>query len=85
MTVDGLDGGERGARGPNPVRLVHGSCAQPGAVAFRLNPLRGPVSETSIRIGIAKLYEGDYAVQVLFNAQENAKPMACGDVPDETP
>lgn len=84
VTVDGLDGGERAALGANPVRIVHGTCAKPGEVAFQLNPLTGPTSETKIKVGIDELYNGDYAVQVLFSKTREAA-LACGEVPDDPP
>ncbi len=84
VTVDGLDGGERPGQGPNPVRVVRGSCDDPGNVAFELKPLRGPTSETTIGIGIDELYEGDFAVEVLFS-RDRPEALACGDVPDEPP
>jgi hypothetical protein len=84
VIVDGLDAGERAGEGPNPVRLVRGSCAEPGRVAFQLTPLRGSTSETTIPIGIDELYEGDFAIEVLFS-KSNSEALACGDVPDEPP
>jgi hypothetical protein len=84
VTVDGLDTSEQPGAGRNPVRIVRGSCERPGAVAFRLPPLTASGSEKRIAVGIDELYEGDYAVQVLFT-QDEAEALACGDVPDEPP
>jgi hypothetical protein len=84
VTVDGFDGAERPGAGANPVRVVRGSCDEPGGVAFELKPLRGPTSETTIGIGIDELYEGDFAVEVLFSS-DRPEALACGDVPDEPP
>ncbi len=53
-------------------------------MAYELRPLDGAVSETEIDTGIDRLYERDYAVQVLF-AETGTKVLACGDLPDEPP
>ena len=84
VTVDGLDGGERAGLGPNPVRLVQGTCAEPREVAFELNALTGASSETTINVGLDQLYNREYAVQVLF-AETRKDPLACGEVPDDPP
>ena len=84
VTVDGLDQAEQAGLGPNPVRIVEGTSERPGAVAFQLPALTGSGSEKRLEVGIADLYEGDYAVQVLFSKGRD-EPMACGDVPDEPP
>ncbi len=84
VTIDGLDGAERGALGANAARIVVGSCEEPGEVAYELRPLDGAVSETEIDTGIDRLYEGEYAVEVLF-AETGSKVLACGDFPDEPP
>ena len=84
VTVDGLDRAEQAGLGPNPVRIVEGSCERPGAVAFQLPALTGSGSAKRLEVGIADLYEGDYAVQVLFSKGRD-EPMACGDVPDDPP
>ena len=84
VTVDGLDQAEQPGLGPNPVRIVKGSCDRPGAVAFRLPVLTASGSEKRLEVGIDELYEGDYAVQVLFSKGKD-EPLACGDVPDEPP
>ena len=84
VTVDGLDGGERAGLGANPVRIVNGTCATPGEVAFKLDALTGASSETKINVGLDQLYDGEYAVQVLFSeTREDA--LACGEVPDNPP
>ena len=84
ITIDGLDAGERGALGPNAARIVQGSCERPGEVAFELRPLEGSSTETEIETGIDRLYEGEYAVQVLFG-EAGSRVAACGDLPDEAP
>ncbi len=84
VTVDGLDASEQPGLGPNPVRIVEGSCERPGDVAFPLSALTGSGSETRLDVGINEFYTGDYALQVLFS-KERAEPLACGDVPDEPP
>ena len=84
VTIDGLDGAERGALGPNAARIVVGSCEEPAQVVYELRPLDGATSETEIDAGIDHLYEGDYAVQVLFG-KTGSKVLACGDLPDEPP
>ena len=83
VTVDGLDGAEQPGLGTNPVRIIKGSCDRPGKVAFRLPPLTPTGSEKRIPIGIDALYQGDYAVQVLFS--KDGKPFACGNTPDKPP
>jgi hypothetical protein len=84
VTVDGLDQAEQAGLGPNPVRIVEGSCERPGGVAFQLPSLSASGSEKRLEVGIDELYEGDYAVQVLFSKGRD-EPMACGDVPDDPP
>ena len=84
VTVDGFDGGERAGPGANPVRIVNGTCAEPGKVAFKLDALTGASSETKINVGLDKLYNGEYAVQVLFSKTRD-DALACGEVPDEPP
>jgi hypothetical protein len=84
VTVDGLDGSERAGPGPNPVRIVRGTCASPGDVAFDLDELAGPSSESTIRVGINELYSGQYALQVLFS-DSGSEAMACGELPDRPP
>ena len=84
VIVDGFDAGERAGKGLNPVRLVRGSCDEPGRVAFQMTPLRGSTSETTIPISIDELYEGDFAIEVLFS-KANSEALACGDVPEEPP
>jgi hypothetical protein len=84
VTVDGLDGGERAGLGANPVRIVHGTCAEPGEVAFELRPLTGSSAESTIDVGLDELYNGEYAIQVLFSETRN-DPLACGGLPDEPP
>ena len=84
VTVDGLDASEQPGAGRNPVRIVKGSCESPGAVAFRLPALTASGSEKRIAVGIDELYDGDYAVQVLFS-KDDVEALACGDVPDEPP
>ena len=84
VTVDGLDGGERAGLGANPVRIVNGTCATPGEVAFKLDALTGASSETKINVGLDQLYNGEYAVQVLFSKTRD-DALACGEVPDNPP
>jgi hypothetical protein len=84
VTIDGLDGGERAGLGANPVRIVNGTCATPGETAFELHALTGDVSETRINVGLDQLYNGQYAVQVLFSETRN-DALACGEVPDDPP
>jgi hypothetical protein len=68
----------------NPVRIVHGTCAKPGEVAFELSALTGPSSETTINVGIDELYNGEYAIQVLFSKTREAA-LVCGEVPADPP
>jgi hypothetical protein len=84
VRVDGLDGGERAGLGPNPVQIVHGTCAKPGEVAFELQPLTGASAESTIEVGLDELYNGEYAVRVLFSETRD-DPLACGEVPDDPP
>jgi hypothetical protein len=84
VTVDGLDGGERAGLGPNPMQIVHGTCAKPGEVAFELQPLTGASAESTIEVGLDELYNGEYAIQVLFSETRH-DPLACGEVPDDPP
>ena len=84
VTVDGLDGGERAGLGPNPVRIVQGTCGEPGEVAFALKPLTGASSETKLNVGLDELYNHEYAIQVLFSETRD-DALACGEVPDDPP
>jgi len=84
VTVDGLDGGERAGLGPNPVRIVQGTCGEPGEVAFALKPLTGASSETKLNVGLDQLYDHEYAIQVLFSETRD-DALACGEVPDDPP
>ena len=52
IIVDGLDEGEPAGGGPNPVRLVRGSCDDPLSVVAELESLQGPVSTTTVDRGL---------------------------------
>ncbi|HJU48796.1 MAG TPA: hypothetical protein VJ689_11710 [Gaiellaceae bacterium] len=84
VRIDGLDEGEPSGGGANPARLVKGSCDEPGAVAFELEPLKGPLSETTVDVGLPELFAGEYAIEVLLTADQ-PRQIACGEVPDDAP
>jgi hypothetical protein len=84
VQIDGLDEGEPSGGGANPARLVKGSCDQPGEVAFELQALEGPLSKTTVDVGLPELFAGDYAIEVLLTADQ-PQQIACGDVPDDAP
>jgi hypothetical protein len=84
VIVDGLDEGEPGGGGANPIRLYRGSCDQLGAVVRQLEPLKGSTSKTTIRLGVSSLLDGEYAIAVALPRSQDAL-LACGDVPDGAP
>ena len=85
IIVDGLDEGEPAGGGPNPVRLVRGSCDDPLSVVAELESLQGPVSTTTVDLGLTTLLNGDYAVEVRLTKGQAEVVIACGDVPDDLP
>jgi hypothetical protein len=80
ILVDGI--GEQSGGGANPVQLRRGSCDEPGEVVLTLPRLQGSSTETEVQLGMVELFEGDYAVVVELAG--GAKPIACGNVPDES-
>jgi hypothetical protein len=82
IVVDGLDEGEAGGGGPNPVRLLGGTCDDPGEIVAELEDLRGPSSETTVDVGLDELLSGEYAVEVSL-PRRASEAVACGEVPDE--
>lgn len=85
IIVDGLDEGEPAGGGPNPVRLVRGSCDDPLSVVAELENLQGPVSTTTVDLGLTALLNGDHAVEVGLTKRQAEVVIACGDVPDDLP
>ena len=85
IIVDGLDEGEPAGGGPNPVRLVRGSCDDPLSVVAELENLQGPVSTTTVDLGLTALLNGDHAVEVGLTKRQAEVVIACGDVPDNLP
>ena len=83
IRVDGVDEGEPGGGGANPVELRRGSCAEPGEIVHRLPALKGASVEQSLDLSMAALYEGEYAIHVRLPG--TGEDIACGDVPDEPP
>ena len=82
ITVDGIDEQEP-SRGPtNPVQLRRGSCDEPGAVVIELPRPKRAGTQAEVRLGMAELFEGRYAVVV--ELAEGGEQIACGDVPDES-
>jgi hypothetical protein len=84
VIVDGLDEGEPGGGGRNPARLYRGSCDDLGRVVQRLRPIEGSTSTTTVRLGVAALLDGEYAVAVALTGSADDF-LACGDVPDNAP
>jgi hypothetical protein len=82
IVVDGLDEGEPAGGGANPVWLRNGSCDDLGQIVSELDPLRGSSSETTVRVGLPALLNGEYAIAVGLPDGKNQE-VACGDVPDE--
>jgi hypothetical protein len=83
IVVDGFGGGEPAGKDAL-ARVVHGSCDEPGAVAYKLGTLAGDSSETTLDAGLPALLGRDLAVQVLFVTDER-DVVACGDLPDTAP
>jgi ABC-type glycerol-3-phosphate transport system substrate-binding protein len=84
VTVDGLDEGEPAGGGANPVLLRSGTCDEPKDVVFELETLSGATSETTVKLALTALLNGDYNIQVgLPDRPEDI--VACGDVPQEVP
>jgi hypothetical protein len=84
IIVDGFDEGEAGGGGANPARLYRGSCNDLGEVVERLHAIQGSSSKSTVRLGVAALLEGDYAIAVGLPGSAD-EVLACGDVPDEAP
>jgi hypothetical protein len=83
IVVDGFGGGEPVGKDAL-ARVVHGSCDEPGGVAYKLGTLAGDSSETTLDAGLPALLGRDLAVQVLFVTDER-DVVACGDLPDKAP
>jgi hypothetical protein len=83
VLVDGIDNQEPSGAGANPVQLRRGSCSSPGNVVAKLPALTGPSSTGTVRLGLAQLVAGDYAVVVELEGGD--KTIACGEVPDTLP
>ena len=84
VLIDGLDTGEPSGGGQHPAFIRRGSCTEPGAIAARLQPLRGGTSTSTVDLGLAELLAGDYAITVLLTPNQR-RVIACGETPDETP
>lgn len=85
IVVDGLDEGEPAGGGPNAVRLVSGTCAEPGQTMESLEPLSGSESSTEVGFGLSDLMAGSFAIQVALPEPNADEVVACADVPDEAP
>lgn len=85
ILVDGIDEGEPGGGGANPVELRRGTCAVPGEIVHQLPALKGASVEQTLDLSMAALYEGEYAVHVRLPGSSESRDIACGDVPDEPP
>ena len=84
IIVDGLDEGEPGGGGANPVVLGSGTCDEPKDSLFDLEKLSGSTSETTVELALTALLNGDYHIQVgLPDRPQDI--IACGDVPQEAP
>ena len=81
IRVDGLDEGESGGGGANPVWLKRGTCNEPLDTVQKLEVLRGSTSETSVHVGLTALLNGDYLVAV--GLPTSTKVLACGEVPHD--
>ena len=81
IRVDGLDEGESGGGGANPVWLKRGTCDQPLDTVQNLQALRGSTSKSSVRLGLSALLNGDYLVAV--GLPKSTELLACGEVPHD--
>ncbi len=79
IRVDGLDEGEPGGGGANPVRLREGNCGEDGAVVESLEPEKGTSSETTVEIGLPTLLNGKYAIEVAVPGSRE-EILACGEI-----
>jgi hypothetical protein len=84
VIVDGLDEGEPGGGGANPVLLASGTCDEPKDTLFDLQKLRGSTSETTVELALTALLNGDYHIQVGLPDRPR-EIIACGDIPQEVP
>jgi hypothetical protein len=84
VIVDGLDEGEPGGGGANPVLLGSGTCDEPKDTLFDLEKLRGSISQTTVELALTALLNGDYHIQVGLPDRPQ-EIIACGDVPQEVP
>ena len=84
IRVDGIDEGEPGGGGANPVRLRTGNCGDEGGVVESLEPVKGTSSETTVGIGLPTLLDGDYSIEIGVPGSRE-EILACGDVdaPDQ--
>jgi hypothetical protein len=82
VIVDGLDEGEPAGGGANPVYLRSGTCNEPKEILFELKKLSGATSETTVKLALTALLNGEYNIQVaLPDRPEDV--VACGDIPQE--
>jgi hypothetical protein len=81
IRVDGLDEGESGGGGANPVWLKRGTCDQPLDTVQKLEALRGSTSKSSVHLGLSALLNGDYLVAV--GLPKSTEVLACGEVPHD--
>ena len=84
IVVDGLDEGEPAGGGANPVVLRSGTCDEPKNLVSKLEPLRGPTSETTVALALTALLNGDYHIAIGLPSNR-PDVIACGEVPDEAP
>ncbi len=78
VLIDGLDTGEPSGGGQHPAFIRRGSCAEPGAIAARLQPLCGGTSSSTVDLGLAELLAGDFAITVLLTPNQR-EVIACGE------
>ncbi len=63
------------------VSVQEGSCSNlSGEAAFELSDLENGVSETTIRISLADLTDGDYVITFSESENELDAPIACGEI-----
>ena len=84
IVVDGLDEGEPAGGGPNPVVLRSGTCDAPKNLIFKLEPLQGSTSKTTVDLALTALLNGDYHIEIGLPANR-PDIIACGELPDEAP
>jgi hypothetical protein len=82
IEVDGIVEGSPYGGGPHRIELLRGSCNEPTERAADLGGIKDEEGGREVKLGLAKLVKGDYAVAVRFVKGSNSTLIACGEIPD---